>query len=154
MLLFLFSFDFNCVFGWILLRDLWRSHTWNFVVVFFFFFFFFFFFVCWIFSFCLTTRAYQASHPTRFFDHRRRSRSILRFVAFVWIRRLSARSQLPFSWRLCRSRQAIVGNHMPVASLQNQISREFLFVARQSRVRIYQQNIRILRRMWARFLVF
>ena len=44
-----------------------------------------------------------------------------------------------------KSRQAVAGDHLPAAGLQDQVPGEFLSVARQPRVRQHQQNLRLLR---------
>ena len=45
---------------------------------------------------------------------------------------------------LCWPRQAIPGDNLPATCIQDQIPRELFPSARQSRVRQYQQNLRIL----------
>ena len=96
-------------------------------------------------TFFVTAHFAGTGGPTE--DLRRYSRSILWFVAAVWIWRISSGIQLPLPRRLRWSWQTIPGNHLSFAGLQNQVSRKLFLTPRQPWVRQYQQNIRILRWM-------
>lgn len=69
----------------------------------------------------------------------------------IWIWRISPRGKLlVFGW-LCGQRKAVLGNHLSFVSIQDQISRKFLSVARKPWVCKHQQNIRLLWWMWVLF---
>ena len=59
----------------------------------------------------------------------------------VWVWWISSWSKLLIFGRLCRQRQAVPGNNLSIVSIQDQISRKFLFAARKPWVCKYQQNI-------------
>lgn len=80
-------------------------------------------------------------------NYRWHSRTILRPVATVRVRWIPTREQLPLPGRLRRQRKTIFGDNLPVACIQNQVSRELLFAPRKPRVRVHQQDIWILRWM-------
>lgn len=71
--------------------------------------------------------------------------SILWPLTTFWIRRFSTGSQLFILGWLCRQRKAILGNNLPIARLQDQVSRKLLYPARQSRVCFHQSNLWVLR---------
>lgn len=74
--------------------------------------------------------------------------SILWPAEAVWVRRLPSREQLPVSGRLCGQGEAVAGNHLSSARLQNQVPWEFLSVEGKPRVCFNQQNIWILWWVW------
>jgi len=79
--------------------------------------------------------------------NRRYSRSVLRPVETVRVRRISTREQLPVPRRLRRPRQTVARDHLPAARIQDQISRKLLPASRQPRVCQHQPHLRLLRRM-------
>ena len=77
-------------------------------------------------------------------DCRWHSWSVLWPVAVVRVWRVPTREQLLiFGW-LRGSGQTVLGNHLPVASLQDQVPRKFLLVAGQPRMCQHQQDLRLL----------
>lgn len=74
-------------------------------------------------------------------------RPVLWFTTTIWIRWISSGGKLLVPRRLRRSWQTITGDHMPLACLQNQISRKLLYSTRQSRMCEYQPDIWLLRWM-------
>lgn len=75
------------------------------------------------------------------------TRTVLRSVASVRIRRFSTWIQLPVPRRLRGSWQTIVGNDLPAVGVQNQVSGELFPAAWQPRMRLHQPYLRFLRRM-------
>jgi hypothetical protein len=82
-------------------------------------------------------------------DGRRHPRTVLRPPPTVRVRWLSARSQLPLSRRLRRSREAVAGDNLPPACVQDQVPGELLHPPRQPRVRKHQPYLWFLRRVYA-----
>ena len=78
---------------------------------------------------------------------RRHPRPILRPTQTVRVRWLPTRSELHLLRRLRRQRQTVARNHLPAACIQNKVPRKLLFAQRQPRVRLNQQNLRLLRRV-------
>ena len=70
-------------------------------------------------------------------------RPVLRLVEIVRVRRLPTWVELLVPWRLCGSWQAVAGDHLSPARLQNQISGELLLTSRKPRMREYKSNLRV-----------
>ena len=74
-------------------------------------------------------------------------RTVLRPAAAVRVRRFPARVELPVPGRLRGPGEAVTGDDLPAARLQDQVPGELLPPQGQPRVRQHQQNLRLLRRM-------
>ena len=77
-------------------------------------------------------------------DLRRHSRPVHGPAAAVRVRRLPSRGQLPLPRRLRGPGEAVAGDHLPAARLQDQVPRELLPPPRKPRVRQYQPHLRLL----------
>ena len=74
-------------------------------------------------------------------------RPVLWPAALVWVWWFPSRIQLFVPWRLCGSREAVLGDHLPVVGIQNQVSWELLPSTWQPWVCLHQSDLWLLWRM-------
>lgn len=82
-------------------------------------------------------------------DLRRHTRPVLRPAPSVRVWRIPPRVQLLVPGRLRGQREAVAGDDLPTAGLQDQIPRKLFPAERQPRMRLHKPYLRVLRRVQA-----